>query len=766
MRHPRRRLTRGAGPACCAAALILAALTLVLSLPAAAGYRIEYSADRPDALAACDVQRFRGERTAATDCYSNLLVNETDARLRGEAAWALGDVESANSFFQTAIGEYAEDAALRTRWGRLFTETHEDNEAVKLYQEALAIDPGYAPAVVGLAEIAAGRFEDRAREWVDDALELDADSIAAHLLLTRIELEIGNLDEAEASLDRAAALVDARGIAPLEVYALRASLDLLRGITDSDWTDRSLAYNGSYGGIYATPAYYYVITRRYREAIELYEKAVAIQPDDYEAHAELGVNLLRENRIDDAQTHLALAYRGDPYSRRTVNTLRLIDSLDRFEVEAHGPETGARHPMLLRLHEDEAEVLKPYLVELIDDSIDAFAARYEFDLEEPVIVEFYPEHDDFAVRTAGLPGIGLLGVTFGYLVAMDSPSGRPEGDFHWGTTLWHEMAHVFTLEATGHLVPRWFSEGVSVFEEWATGPLPGRHIPSSVIAAMSEDKFLPIVELDSGFIRPSYPEQVIVSYMQAGMICEFIAERWGQQALVAMLDGFRDGMDTRAALESSLEIEAAAFDRLFAERVAALFGPVLENFDEWTEAQGRAHEQAAGGDWSAAGAAAEQAIGLYPDYVDEGSPYLILAKARLESDDQAGARDTLAEYHRRGGYDPGSLLQLGRWHREAGDTDAALAVYDDLLLVAPLTEDVHAEYGDLLLETGSATQAVREFEALHALEPHDMAAAHFGLARAYLESGERDLANEHLLYALEIAPHYREAQRLLLEMIN
>ena len=100
-----------------------------------------------------------------------------------------------------------------------------------------------------------------------------------------------------------------------------------------------------------------------------------------------------------------------------------------------------------------------------------------FELKEPVVVELYPEHDDFAVRTSGLPGIGLLGVTFGYLVAMDSPTGRADADFHWGTTLWHEMAHVFTLEATNHLVPRWFSEGVSVYEEWSTGPLPGRHIP-------------------------------------------------------------------------------------------------------------------------------------------------------------------------------------------------------------------------------------------------------------------------------------------------
>ena len=739
---------------------------VVLASSATAAYRIEYASDRPAALSACDAMRYSGDRIAATSCFSALLVNETDDRLRAEAAWGLGDIRSANGYFQSAIGTYPDDAALRTRWGRLFSETHDDAEAVKLYQEALGLDPEYVPAIIGLAEISAGRFEDRSREWIEDALDLEPDAIDAHLLLARTELEIGNLDAAEAALDEAAELIAARGLAPLELYSLYVSLDLLRDITDSEWTTRALDYNAAYGGIYATPAYFYVITRRYREAIELFRKAVEIEPDHYEAHADLGVNLLRVNLIDEAQDHLARAYAGDPYSARTVNTLRLIDSLDRFEVEAFGPDSGTRHEMLLRLHQDEAGILEPYVQALIDDSIDAFSERYQFELKEPVIVEFYPDHDDFAVRTAGLPGIGLLGVTFGYLVAMDSPSGRAEGDFHWGTTLWHEMAHVFTLETTDHLVPRWFSEGVSVFEEWASGPLNGRHIPINVIQAMTEDKFLPIAELDSGFIRPTYADQVIVSYMQAGMICEFIAGRWGQQALVDMLEGFRNGLDTAASLESALEIDAPTFDELFAERVASEFGAVLENFEPWQQAQSRAHEHAANNAWLDASAAAEQAVELYPDYVDEGSAYLLLAKAQSEAENEDAAVETLAEYHRRGGYDPGALIQLGRWQAERENGEAALQVYADALLVAPLSEEVHAEYGDLLLEAGRAEDAVQEFEALFALQPHDEAAARFRLAKAYLAAGDRDLANEHLLYALEIAPHFREAQQLLLEMIN
>ena len=95
-------------------------------------------------------------------------------------------------------------------------------------------------------------------------------------------------------------------------------------------------------------------------------------------------------------------------------------------------------------------------------------------LPGPVQVEVYPDHEDFAVRTMGMPGLGALGVTFGEVVAMDSPSGRPPGEFNWASTLWHEMSHVFILTATNIRVPRWFTEGLAVHEETEVVPGVGR----------------------------------------------------------------------------------------------------------------------------------------------------------------------------------------------------------------------------------------------------------------------------------------------------
>ena len=78
----------------------------------------------------------------------------------------------------------------------------------------------------------------------------------------------------------------------------------------------------------------------------------------------------------------------------------------------------------------------------------------------------FPKHDDFAVRTLGLPGmVGALGACFGRVVTLDSPRrGRP-GTFNWAATLWHELAHVITLQMSGNRLPRWLTEGISMFEE-------------------------------------------------------------------------------------------------------------------------------------------------------------------------------------------------------------------------------------------------------------------------------------------------------------
>jgi tetratricopeptide (TPR) repeat protein len=287
-----------------------------------------------------------------------------------------------------------------------------------------------------------------------------------------------------------------------------------------------------------------------------------------------------------------------------------------------------------------------------------------------------------------------------------------------------------------------------------------------VLAAIKEGKFLPVADLDRGFIRPTYEAQVIVSYMQAGLVCEYIAGHYGQAALERMLDEFAAGKTTVQAIQTALAISPTQFDTEFAGYVERELGAVVDGLEAWQGAQAELHETVQSEDWRLVAAKAAAAIELYPDYVDEGSPYIAKARAHRELGETALGTDTLLEYRRRGGHDPDALIALARALGSAGRDEESIDVYEDVLMVAPLRSQVHLDFGDQLAKANRPSEALVEYKALLAMDPQDLAEAHYRVAKTYVALEDKAKGREHLLYALEIAPHYREAQQLLLEVVR
>jgi len=750
--------------------LALFFITLVAA-PQIAARDIHYGVVDHPGLLACDRQQWRGQLDDADLCYRRLLGGDVPFSVRAEAAWALGDLQLANQLFRDAAAIAPNDAVIRVRWGDLFADTHQDGEAMSLYREAMQLDENNGFAYVGAARVLAVGFDDEANDYLEPLMtntSLAAGArLSAWLLVSRVSLESGNYSQAAEAMEQAEELMVAGDWPPLELYALRAAYDLLHNITDSPFTPMSLEYNPHFGGIYAIPAHFYVITRRYREAIDLYQKAVDVEPGLASAHEALGINLLRDNQFPRARRHLETAYEVDPFSPSSVNTLRLMDSFVNFDVinDPALPQRGVL-PIILRLHKDESPAITPYAIKLTRDSIREFTERYGFELREPVVVEMYPDHEDFAVRTAGMPGLGILGATFGYVVAMDSPSSRPASQFQWGTTLWHELAHVFTLEATGHLVPRWFSEGVSVFEEWRSGPNPGVRIPMTVYNAMKEDKFLAVAELDEGFVRPTYEEQVIVSYMQAGLICHYIDQQFGAAKLRELLYAFGDGQMTVDAISMVFAMSPDDFDDDFNRYLQREHGTILDNFEDWHRTHQSLAKLAMDKDWAAIPELAAHLIDLLPGYVEPDSPYVVLARAHEALGEREAAIAALEAFWKNGGYDPAVLKRLSGWHEEAGQAAEAIDVLQTVNMIDPLDLEMHGTLGDLLMAENRPAEALLEYSVALSLDPHDKATAYYRLARAHHGLGDRAASQRQLLMALDVAPNFRPAQRLLLDLMR
>lgn len=665
---------------------------------------------------------------------------------QAEAFWKARRYQDANNEFRALVARYPKNPDYRVRWGRMYLEHWQPNIASDLFKEALEIKADHAGALLGLALVAAENFEGQGEALARKALEADPKLLEAQELLARIALEDNNNRKATEEANKALAIDPAS----VEGKAILATIDLLADKKDTSWDPHSARG-------YETIGHFFVLNRRYEEGIQYYRKALELDPQLYTARSELGINLMRLGQDVEAFKQLETCYNAGFQDYATVNSLKLIDSYKNF-VEFKTPRT------ILKVQKKEAELLRLYFEPEMERILTTYERKYKIKLDRPVQVEVYPDHEDFAVRTLGVPGLGALGVTFGYVLAMDSPSGRPPGQFHWASTLWHEMSHVFTLTGTGSRVPRWFTEGMAVHEETAVNPEWGDRISPMVLKAIKDKKLLPVTELDRGFVHPTEAAQVIVSYFQGGRICDYINEKWGWDTLLAMLHDFGAGEETAAVIRKELKIEPEEFDKRFFAFVEADTKKQVDHFEQYSGGMKLISELAKSKAYEAIIKEGEKIQDWYPDYVEDNNLYEILAKAYLETNNKPAAMAELERYVKIGGRNPETIKKLAKMLVEAGRKKDAADVLARLNYIYPLDNEAHQLLGSFWLEQGNASGAMREFRAVVAHNPIDPAEAHYDLARALNSNHQPDQAKDELFTALEAAPGYRPAQRLLLEL--
>ena len=702
----------------------------------------------------CQTLRLHGKKAEATDCFE-ALARSGNAYEMAEGYWGLEQYQDAKKEFEIAIAQPKSPALWRVRYAMLFHERFNDQEAASLLNEALQMEPGNARAYLGLAMVGAGGFDEKAPEYAAKAIAADPKLVEAHEFMANLALEDARPDDAVKEADAALALApDA-----LDAMAIHAAADLLsdKNADAGAWLAKIKAVNPAYSKGYAIVGWHLVLNRRYPEGVAYYRKAVEADPRDWAARSQLGINLMRMGASDEAREQLEMAFKNGQTDTATSNSLNLLDLYSKFVATKDATTT-------LMLWNAEDELLRPYFEEQLHKAIETYSKKYKMTLSGPVQLEVYPNHEDFAVRTMGMPGLGALGVTFGNVVAMDSPSGRKPGDFNWGATLWHEMSHVFILSATNFRVPRWFTEGLAVHEEGQADPRWANRLTPDVVVAIRDKKLLPVTKLDQGFIFPDYPAQVLVSYWQAGTVCDYIAERWGNDAMLGMVHSFGALKTTPEAIQDNLHESPEQFDKDYAAWLDKRVGTTVKNFDEWRKQLKALVGMSQKNDDDGVIAAATAVIKMYPEYVEDANAYEIVANAQLIKGNKQVAADALRLYELVGGEDPKTLEKLASLEEDLGHPKEAAATLDQLNFIYPEDEDMHRKLGGLWLAQGNAAGAVREYSAVLAMKPLDKASAQFDLARAYLAAGDKAKAEESVLASLEAAPGFKPAQKLLLEI--
>lgn len=511
---------------------------------------------------------------------------------------------------------------------------------------------------------------------------------------------------------------------------------------------------------------------RFEEGIVHLKQAREEDPSSPAILFELGSNQLRFGQLDEGWENVALAHEKDPYNVAAFNLITLRDKLRDYPVRE-------KDGVMLRMSPEDMAVFGNRALDLAVRAKKTLADKYGIKLSQPVMVEMLPKQEDFAIRTFGLPGgESFLGVCFGPLITMTSPRGRL-GRSNWEAVLWHEMAHTITLDASRHRIPRWLSEGISVFEEREVRAGWGQGMTAEYRERFLTGKLPPIVRLDESFAGPD----ILFGYYHASLVVECIVKEFGIAAMRAVLADLAAGKPVTDALAAHTrpidELESTFLAH--AKKVAAAYGPDLDWSplgDEeyvayrddpaaWVAANPKRYAASMmwvsklteERKWAESKALLGKIIAAEPDNREAFNPYMSLALACRGLNDEAGERAALTkllELDANVSEAAARLLELG------GTLPAAdrLADSDRMLETNPFQEQAYRTLAAAAKETKRPAEARDAYRSLLALKPRDASRLHYELA-TLLRDSDQDESRRQVLKALEENPRFAAALEFL-----
>jgi cellulose synthase operon protein C len=517
-----------------------------------------------------------------------------------------------------------------------FVAHDDDDQALDELNQALGHNPHDIAALELAGKIAVGSFNFAAGEEEAAAIrDVDPDSVAADKLQARNLLQQRRPEEAIVVLDS----ILQRRPNDMESLGLLAGAQALL-LHDAEMKQafaRADAAQPQSPIAYFEAAEQLSSMRQYSQAAGLYKTALARAP--WSTAVRNGLGLLETQSGDEATARVVLeaAHAVDPFSVRSTNYLKLLDMMDGFarKESAH---------FIVTYDATQDPVIPEYFSDYLESIYTDVTGDFHYEPKVKTLIEVFPTHDAFSVRTTGAPWIATVGASTGRVIALTAPRESAGGAFNWARVVRHEFTHTVTLGATDNRIAHWFTEGLAVWEEHS--PIPWEWVPM-MYDAVSNDKLFPIENLTWAFIRPRKPIDRQLAYAESYWIVTYIEQKYGHVANLKLMEQEKLGRQ----LDDS-------FTAVFHENAEAFF----KEFDAW------AKQQIAG--WGYDQASSDK----YKQLVSEG-------EALIQSEDYAGAADKwrqiallrpmdmLPHYKLMGVY-----LQLEDWDKAAEQLEVLSAV--------------------------------------------------------------------------------------------
>jgi tetratricopeptide (TPR) repeat protein len=630
----------------------------------------------------------------------------------------------------------------------------------------------------GLAQAFAPSDTQESLNAIQNALKFNPRHVRAHLLLAEHHIDAEHYAEADTAIAEA---LKTNPNSP-EAHALRAVLAHLRADEAGEVSARAAALK-----LWPeNPAVPHLIGRklsqkyRFAEGAELQRSALKSDPNFLPAKAQLANDLLRLGEDAEGWKLAEEVQQADPYDVVAYNLVTLRDAIKKFRT------LDSEH-FTVRMDPREAEIYGDKVLALLERAHITLTKKYGLPLKDKTIVEIFPDQKDFAIRTFGLPGgAGYLGVCFGRVITANSPAARPGSTASWEAILWHEFCHVVTLTLTKNKMPRWLSEGISVYEERQARGSWGEQMKPRYRAMILGEDFTPVSQLSGAFLRPKSPVHLGFAYYESSLVVEWLIDRWGIEKIKRVLADLAKGNEMNATLAAhfapieKLDAEFAEHARKLANNTGPKLDwtkpkpadlasvPALDNYlkekpNSFDALLDRAQRLLLAKKWQEAKEPLQKLIALYPDQRDADSAYSLLARAQRELGETDAEIATLAKQADLASDAVEAFDRLMQLHAERKEWAKVADYASRYNAVNPLRPESHRFIAQAHEELKQRKEAIEAYLTLLALNPANPADVHFRLARL-LHEDRNPSAKRHVLLALEEAPRFRDAQLLLLEI--
>ena len=521
---------------------------------------------------------------------------------------------------------------------------------------------------------------------------------------------------------------------------------------------------------------------RFAEGAAYQRRALKLNPEYLPAKIQLAQDLLRLGAENEGWALADEVHSRDAYNILAYNLANLRDHLSKFETLRAGG-------FILRMDKLEASVYGDKVAELLEQAKSELCQKYDLNLDHPVTVELFPNQQDFAVRTFGLPGgDGFLGVCFGDVITANSP--KRERLTNWQALLWHEFCHVVTLNLTQNKMPRWISEGISVYEETQRNPTWGQKMTPEYRRMILDGELTPIGQLSGAFLNPPSAMHLQFAYYESSLVIEFLVDEYGIESLKAVLADLAKGEQINTAISrhaaplKKLEKEFEAFarkraldlapqadweqvetDRLDPTNSEALADWLAEHPNNFRALTLYVKALLAQRQWEQAKEPLRKLIALYPQYTGDDNAYQFLAEVHRqlgEIEEERQVLDKLATISPEAAQAYGRLMEIAE---EKEDWQSLVVYGQKYMAVYPMLPKLYWQLGRAKEALGRDDEAVESYRRLLLLNPSDPVDIHYRLGRLLQHKNPIE-AKRHVLTALAEAPRFRQAHRLLLEIVN